>query len=148
MCADAEVMRYIGGGNPLSRTDAWRNLALVLGHWQLRGYGLWAVELRKTGEFIGRIGCWNPEGWPAFEIGWMLLREFWGRGYATEGAHAAVCYAFATLDQPRIISLIRDGNNASVRVAQRLGETYEGRADVMGREAMVYSLARPSNQTF
>jgi RimJ/RimL family protein N-acetyltransferase len=144
MCADAEVMRYIGDGNALSRTDAWRNLALVLGHWQLRGYGLWAVELRETGEFIGRIGCWNPEGWPAFEIGWMLRREFWGRGYATEGARAAIRYAFTELDQPRVISLIRDGNEASVRVAQRLGEAYEGRTEVMGREAMVYSLANSS----
>jgi RimJ/RimL family protein N-acetyltransferase len=148
MCADPKVMRYIGEGNPLSRIDAWRNLALVLGHWQLRGYGLWAVELRETGEFIGRIGCWNPEGWPAFEIGWMLRREFWGRGYATEGARAATRYAFTELDQPRIISLIRDGNDASVRVAERLGESNEGRTEVMGREAMVYTLTRPSGPTF
>jgi RimJ/RimL family protein N-acetyltransferase len=71
----------------------------------------------------------------------MLRREFWGRGYAIEGARAAVQHAFTELDQPRIISLIRDGNDASVRVAQRLGETLEGRTEVMGREAMVYAMA-------
>jgi RimJ/RimL family protein N-acetyltransferase len=114
----------------------------VLGHWQLRGYGLWAVELRTTGEFIGRIGCWNPDGWPGFEIGWTLRREFWGHGYATEGAQAAVQFAFRDLDQSRIISLIQPGNDASVRVAQRLGETREGQIEVMGQQAMVFGLHR------
>lgn len=142
MCADPEVMRYIGSGKTLSRTESWRNMAVVLGHWQLRGYGLWAVELRETGEFIGRIGCWNPEGWPGFEIGWMLRREFWGRGYATEGARAAMQYAFTELDQPRIISLIKPGNDASVRVAERLGEVLTGQLEVTGHDALVYGLRR------
>ncbi|MEO0970591.1 MAG: GNAT family N-acetyltransferase [Cyanobacteria bacterium J06639_18] len=63
MCSDSDVMRYIGTGITLSRAEAWRNMAMIIGHWYLRGYGLWAVEERQTGEMIGRIGCWNPEGW-------------------------------------------------------------------------------------
>lgn len=88
MCGDPEVMRYIGMGKPLSREDAWRNMSMIIGHWQLRGYGMWGVEERQSGEMIGRIGCWQPEGWPGFEIGWSLQRVDWGRGLATEGAKA------------------------------------------------------------
>src|SRR5262245_10650028 len=74
MCGDAEVMRYIAAGQPLNRADSWRSMATMLGHWQLRGYGQWAVEERASGEMVGRIGCWNPEGWPGIEVGWMLRR--------------------------------------------------------------------------
>src|SRR6266511_4421164 len=76
MCADPEVMRYIGDGQPLIRPMAWRNLAMMVGHWSLRGYGLWAAQERSSGVLVGRIGFWNPEGWPGFELGWMLRRSF------------------------------------------------------------------------
>lgn len=74
MCADPDVMRYLGAGQTLSRQDAWRQMAMTIGHWQLRGYGLWAVEERASGELIGRIGVFYPEGWPDVEVGWMLRR--------------------------------------------------------------------------
>ncbi len=86
MCGDAEVMRYLGDGHTFSRAEAWRSMAVVIGHWQLRGFGLWAVEERSTGLLAGRVGCWQPEGWPGLEVGWALRREFWGSGYATEAA--------------------------------------------------------------
>jgi RimJ/RimL family protein N-acetyltransferase len=148
MCADAEVMRYIGPGQPLSREDAWRSLALALGHWQLRGYGLWAVEERASGELVGRIGCWNPEGWPGPEIGWMLRRSSWGHGLATEGARAALRYAFTALRWARALSLIHPDNAASVRVAERLGERFQGRSEVMGRTALVYAINRDRWEQF
>src|SRR5713226_8257785 len=69
ICADPEVMRYLGG-KPLSRLDAWRNMAMMVGHWHLRGYGHWVVEEKASGKFIGRIGFLNAEGWPGFELGW------------------------------------------------------------------------------
>jgi RimJ/RimL family protein N-acetyltransferase len=73
---DPEVARFIGGeGRPFSRAEAWRHLAMVIGHWQLRGYGLWAAVETRTGDVVGRIGFWNPEGWPGFELGWALLRR-------------------------------------------------------------------------
>ncbi len=142
MCADPEVMRYIGDGQPLDRPVAWRNLAMMVGHWSLRGYGLWAAEERSSGALVGRIGFWNPEGWPGFELGWMLRRSFWGRGYATEGARAALRHAFTQLGRPQVISLIRPENAASVRVARRLGERLVGPAEVMGRTALVYRITR------
>jgi RimJ/RimL family protein N-acetyltransferase len=142
MVADPEVMRFIGDGKPLSRPLAWRSLAMVMGHWRLRGYGLWAAEERGSGQLVGRIGFWNPEGWPGFEIGWMLRRQFWGRGYATEGARAALEFGFTHLEQPEVISLIQPENAASIRVAQRLGERLAGRLDVMGQPALLYRITR------
>jgi RimJ/RimL family protein N-acetyltransferase len=142
MCGDPEVYRYIGDGQPLARHMAWRNLATMVGHWSLRGYGLWAAEERSTGVLVGRIGFWNPDGWPGFELGWMLRRAFWGRGYATEGARAALEVAFTQLGQPHVISLIHPENAASIRVARRLGERLVDSTELMGRPALVYRITR------
>ena len=112
MYGDSEVVRYIGSGKPLSRQQSWRSMAMMLGHWQLRGYGMWAVEERQSSEMIGRIGCWQPEGWPGFEIGWMLRRAYWGHGFATEGAKAAMDYAFGEMQKSHVMSLISPENSA------------------------------------
>ena len=143
LCADPQVMRYLGG-KTLDRTEAWRHMAMMIGHWQLRGYGLWAVEEKATGQFAGRIGFLNPEGWPGFELGWTLKREFWGKGYATEGARRALEYAFKELDKQHVISLIHQENLSSMRVAERLGETLEGTATIMGVDVLVYGVDRSS----
>jgi len=142
ICADPEVMRYLGDGRVLSRADAWRQMALIIGHWTLRGYGLWAVEERATGDLIGRLGFFNPEGWPGFELGWMLRRASWGQGYATEGAGRALAHAFTEMGRDHLISLIRPDNRASIRVAERLGERLERRTDLFGQEALVYGIDR------
>jgi RimJ/RimL family protein N-acetyltransferase len=138
MMADPEVTRYLADGQPLGRADAWRQLAVFVGHWTLRGFGMWAVEERATGAFVGRIGCIEPEGWPGFEVGYVLARPFWGRGYGTEGAQAALRYAREVLGRARIISLIRPENVASARVAKRLGATLEGDVDFFGRPTRVF----------
>jgi RimJ/RimL family protein N-acetyltransferase len=142
ICADPEVMRYLGDGKPLTRTEAWRQIAMILGHWQLRGYGLWAVEERRTGALIGRIGFFEPEGWPGFELGWMLRRASWGHGYASEGARCALAHGFTAMGRTHVISLIRPDNQPSIRVAERLGETLEGRTELFGHEALVYGIDR------
>jgi RimJ/RimL family protein N-acetyltransferase len=142
ICADPEVMRYLGEGKVLSRAEAWRQMAMIIGHWQLRGYGLWAVEERRTGALVGRIGLFNPEGWPGLECGWMLAREHWGQGYATEGARRSLAYAFEALGHARVISLIRPGNAASVRVAERIGERLETRTSLYGQPVDVYAISR------
>ena len=68
LVADPVVTQHLGDGRPLVGYDAWRQLAMFAGHWTLRGFGVWAVEERASGAFIGRIGCFEPEGWPGFEI--------------------------------------------------------------------------------
>lgn len=148
MSADPEVMRYLGAtGEPLTRLEAWRQMAMFLGHWQLRGYGVWAVEERASGALVGRIGLFNPDGWPGLECIWTLARGAWGKGFATEGARRALAYAFTELGQPRVISLIRPGNAASVRVAERIGERLEGRVNLFGSEALVYGISREHPRT-
>src|SRR5205823_1048178 len=97
MCADPETMRYIGDGRTLTREETWRAVAGVLGHWVLRGYGLYAVEEKATGQFVGRIGIINPEGWPGMEVGWLIGRQHWNLGYATEGARAVIRMAYEHL---------------------------------------------------
>jgi RimJ/RimL family protein N-acetyltransferase len=138
ICADAEVMRYLGTGATLSRDDSWRAIAGMLGHWQLRGYGMWAVESREDGAFVGRVGFLDPPGWPGFELGWVLGRAHWGRGYATEAARAALDCAFSTLRRDRVIHLIRPGNAPSIRVAARLGARRAGELELLGAQAIVY----------
>lgn len=141
MMADPEVVRFLGG-KTLSRAEAWRTMAMVIGHWQLRGYGFWAVEERASGEMIGRVGCWRPEGWPGLEVGWTLRRAFWCRGFATEAARASVEYAFTNLGQTRVISLIAPENVASIRVAERLGERPRGEWEVFGTRVIIYGVDR------
>ena len=143
MCADPVVMRYLGAGKTLTRHEAWRSMAFFIGHWQLRGYSHWAVEEKATGAMIGRIGFLNPEGWPAFEIGWTLARHAWGKGYATEGAKAALQYAFGSLDQRHVISLIHPDNTPSMKVAERIGETFEGKTRLLDEwDVLVYGIHR------
>ena len=142
MCADPDVMRYLGTGVTLSRDDAWRQIASILGHWQLRGYGMWALESKATGELVGRAGFLNPAGWPGFELGWTLGKAHWGKGYASEAAREALRYGFEVLKRDRVISLIRPGNAPSVRVAEAIGETLAGEVDLLGAKAMVYEVRR------
>jgi RimJ/RimL family protein N-acetyltransferase len=141
ICGDAEVMRFLGG-YAFSRADAWRHMAFLIGHWHLRGFGHWAVEEKASGRVIGRLGFLNPVGWPAFEIGWTLGRESWGKGYAIEGARRALAYAFTEMDKDHVISLIAPENTASIKVAERLGETLEGRTQLFDHEVLIYGIDR------
>lgn len=142
--ADPDVARFISADRqPLSAEDSWRQLAFFIGHWQLRGFGMWAVaEQRRPDVLIGRVGCHQPEGWPDFEIGWALASECWGRGYATEGATAAIRYAFQTLERPRVVSLIDPANTRSIAVAERLGERPAGEWNLRGRTVVIYAIDR------
>jgi len=137
---DPETMRYIGTGEPLDRKTAWRSLAFFLGHWQLRGFGMWAVEDKATGEFIGRVGYYQPDGWPGFELGWTIDRRHWGRGFATEAAKAALKVALPAFGRRHVISLIQPGNAASIRVAEKIGETFEREIDLDGKRVLVYGI--------
>jgi len=141
MCRDPEVMRFIGG-QLLTEIEVWRQMAAIMGHWYFRGYGIWGVEEKSSGKLIGRIGCLNPIGWPAFELGWTLARESWGKGYATEGARRALAYAFTELDQDHVISLIAPANVASAKVAERLGEKVEGETEILGNQVLIYGIGR------
>ena len=104
--SDPDVLRFIGGGAAPTREDAWRHMAMLAGIWTLRGYGQWAVEEKAPGDLVGRCGVWFPEGFPEIEAGWVIDREHWGSGYATEAGREALRQAFATLGVTHVISLI------------------------------------------
>lgn len=129
MMADAEVARFIGGVQ--SPNDAWRTMAAIIGHWHLRGYGFWVVERKEDTAFIGRIGLWQPEGWPGMEVGYALARPYWGKGYATEAAQASLDYGFRNYPVEKLVSTIHPDNHASQRLAGRLGETKGDRFELV-----------------
>jgi ribosomal-protein-alanine N-acetyltransferase len=138
MSADAEVMRYIGDGMTVDRNGAWRTLAGFLGHWRLRGFGMWAIERQCDGAFLGRVGLHHPPYWPALEAGWVLARAAWGQGYAREGAAAALDFARRRLPPQRLLSFIQIGNERSVKVALALGARRDADTDLLGTPVEVY----------
>ncbi len=140
LCNDAEVMRYLGG--IWDEETVWRHLAFMIGHWQLRGYGLFAVIERQSGQFLGRVGYINPAGYPGFEVGWTLARAAWGQGYATEAAQACVDHAFDGLKREDVISLINPGNEPSEAVARRLRETPAEKIQHRGEALRVWRITR------
>ena len=135
--ADPGVVRYTGGVTK-SRAESQRTLERMIRHWDDHGIGLFSAVREEDDQVLGRVGflVWDAESWrhamlrpprgkTETEIGWTLARGHWGRGYATEGATAARDWALQELGLRRLISLIQRGNDASVRVARKLGETLE-----------------------
>lgn len=137
-----DVMRYVGDRKVPSLQDVWRWVAGWIGHWALRGYGQWAIEERSSGRLIGRAGIINPAEWPGAEVGYLLGRAWWGRGYATEAARAAMDWGFKEIAFPDLLSLIDPDNHASVAVATRLGESLRGDVDLWGHRVLVFGISR------
>ncbi|HWA01274.1 MAG TPA: GNAT family N-acetyltransferase [Caulobacterales bacterium] len=122
MMAAPPVARFLTGDQrPQDRAGAWRTLSLFVGHWALRGFGLFAVEEKRTGSFVGRVGLWRPEAWVGLELGWGLAPAYWGRGYALEAARSAGDWAFTRLQADELVSLIHVDNTRSQNLAARLG---------------------------
>ncbi len=140
--AQPAVTRHLGDGTPKDRNDSWRQIAIFAGHWALRGYSHWAVELAETGELIGRAGPWYPEGWPSLEIGWVIDPRHQRRGYATEAGREALAAAW-TLGHDRVVSYVRPGNQASIAVACKLGGTHSETIELSQGPALVFDYPAP-----
>ena len=126
MVADPDVMQKATyDGTPMTQAQAWNWLCLMLGHWHMRGYGIWGVEERSSGVLIGRIGLQFLDWFEDVELVWMLAKPAWGKGYASEGARAAINFGFEILKLPRIAAVIHCENQTSIRLAERLGMTME-----------------------
>jgi len=126
LMSDEVASRFIGGVQ--TRAASWRFMAALAGSWVLKGFSMFSVIEKSTGRWIGRLGPWNPEGWPAPEIGWTLVRAAWGKGYASEGAKAAMDWAFEHLGWEDVIHCIHPDNVNSIALAKRMGSTYRGLA--------------------
>lgn len=137
--ADPEVMQHIGEGQTRDRASSEAMLARFQRHWDEHGFGLWAVVPLGSDEPVGWAGlsvpAFLPAVMPAVEVGWLLARAQWGKGYATEAARAAAAYGFGELGLDRLISLVYLENTASAAVAERLGMTRSEQVDhpVTGR---------------
>ncbi|MEM7728307.1 MAG: GNAT family N-acetyltransferase [Pseudomonadota bacterium] len=120
--SDADTMRFLGGKTK-SPAETWRTMATFLGHHLARGYSFLSVIEKATGDWVGEVGPWYPEGWPDREVGWTLHPAHRGKGYAREAGRAAIDYVRDDLGWPSVIHIIEDGNVGSERVAEALGST-------------------------
>lgn len=152
--SDAETMRFFPA--PLNREASDAVAARIEARFEQQGYGLWALELPATGQFIGFAGLSPmPDGVPGaggVEIGWRLDRHFWHHGYATEAARAAVAVAFDGAQLPELWSMTAVLNEPSQAVMRRIGMVEAGRFDHPRipaghpiRPHVVYHLARPAD---
>lgn len=113
-------------GGPLTEAEAWRQLALEIGHWPMRGYGRWSVIRRDTGTVAGLIGIIHPPAWPEPELGWDLYDGHEGKGFAAEAARAVRAHVYHSLGWTTLISLIDPANTRSAALARRLGARIDG----------------------
>lgn len=119
---DEVATKFVGGTQP--RATAWRSFMTMCGCWHMTGIAMFSVIEKSSGQWVGRLGPWFPEGWPDHEIGWGITRAHWGKGYASEGAAAAMDYAFDVLGWESLIHCIDEANIASQGVAKKLGSAY------------------------
>lgn len=120
--ADEDSARHIGGKQ--SRSVAWRGFVAMVGCWPIRGYSMFSVIEKDSGRWLGRLGPWMPEGWPGTEVGWGLVKDATGQGYASEGARATIDWAFDVLGWQEVIHTITPENAPSKALAAKLGSRY------------------------
>jgi RimJ/RimL family protein N-acetyltransferase len=144
MLADPGTARFITvDGKPvIDEMTGWRHAVVMAGHWTLHGAGMFVVEEKSSGQFVGRVGPWLPPGWPGFEIGWGIAAAFRGKGYATEAARASIDWAFATFEIDQVIHCIDRENIASQGVARRLGAINEREIELFGHLADLWVTRR------
>jgi RimJ/RimL family protein N-acetyltransferase len=152
MWSDPEVVRFLGG-NVAGAPETAAGIDRMLRHWDRHGVGLFSVIRKEDERLVGRVGylLWDPERWESalneelegdleHEIGWTISRAYWNQGYATEAAIACRDHAFGDLGRDRVISLIAPQNVASIRVAEKLGESHERDVELRLGVVRLYSL--------
>lgn len=137
--------RSVHEDGPIGRAMAWRIWASEVGQWPLLGYGPFSVEDRATGAYLGEVGIYNPVGFPEPELGWFVLPEAEGRGYAAEAARAVMAWARASFGWDHLISIIAPGNARSIALALRLGGVHSNRPGVdEGDVVILHDLRAPA----
>lgn len=125
-------------GGPKDPMECWQSLVSRLGHWALRGYGIWHLTERATGAFSGWAGMINAPGWDEPELGWALMADAEGKGLAFEAATAARDFATRHQGLGGMISYIAHANDRSRALAERLGATYEREGALLGKTCQVW----------
>ncbi len=127
---------FVGG--PATRPDCWGIIARILGHWALRGYGYWYIAEKDTDRPIGGCGFINREGWDEPELGWQVWDGAEGRGIAFAAATAARDHGARHFGLDGVISYIAPTNTRSIRLAERLGASFERAGELLGHQCHVY----------
>ncbi len=139
---DAEVMRYIGHGRPLTREETRANLSNIVAAFRRRGFGRWALELKETGALVGYCGLSAGNEEVGVEVAYMLGRGAWGRGLALEAGRASLRYGFERLGVGSIAGLTMSDNRRSRLVLERLGMSFVRDAHFYGFDCVHYSVSR------
>ena len=143
MLADPATARFIvPNGKPVPPEHAWDHAAVMAGHWAIHGIGMFVLEDRATGDFLGRVGPWYPPGWFGMEIGWGVVPEARGKGIALEAAVAATRWAFEHSSVDEVIHCIDDENEGSKKVARRVGAQPREPITLFGRPAIKWISTR------
>lgn len=142
LCADPEVMRYVGDGQTLPRSEVARWINVCRQKYSARGYGTSAVFEKATGEFIGYCGVVRAPGNDFDELIYVFHRSAWGRGYATEVGRAMLGYVFARSSLSKIYATVYADNHASRKVADKLGMMMEKITDPDGEPVVFYASSR------
>ncbi len=133
--------RFMGG--PLNAYEAWMLYAAEIGHWQIRGFGMWMIHDKKTDATLGMAGGWFPAKWPEREIAWIIWPEVAGHGYALEATHAARNYFYNECGWEGAVSYLDPKNLDSIRLAERLGATKDKAASTIDGNDAVYRHPTP-----
>lgn len=136
--------QFVGG--PMQPWQSWGFFGTEMGHWIMRGYGMFVVTHKGDDTPLGIVGHWYPQGWPETEIGWVLFSEdHEGKGIAFEAAQACIDHAWNVLKWDTIVSYIDPNNAASIALAERLGATLDPDAEYCkpGKDGLVYRHPRP-----
>jgi RimJ/RimL family protein N-acetyltransferase len=135
--------RFMGG--PLNAYETWMLYAAEIGHWNIRGYGMWMIHDKETDETLGMAGGWFPAKWPEREIAWIIWPDKAGHGYALESTHAVRRYFYNELGWDGAVSYIDPKNLDSIRLAERLGAVKDKSAPSVDGHDVVYR--HPSPET-
>ncbi len=125
-------------GGPKDALESWSSLANRLGHWAIKGFGLWHLTEKAGGTFVGWAGMIDVPGWAEPELGWTLMAEAEGKGLGYEAANAARAYAARHQGLNGVISYIAHANDRSRTLAERLGATYERDGELLGKKAQIW----------
>jgi RimJ/RimL family protein N-acetyltransferase len=140
--ADPDIGQWVGGVHQ-RLTESVDELGGHLRHQSEHGFGIWAAEERSSGRLVGEVGLQYLEGGPDVEIGWVVARDAWGQGFATEAAAKWLEVGFADLGVDRIVAVVLPANMRSRAIAARLGMREAGTRHAYGTEHVLFEITHP-----
>jgi [ribosomal protein S5]-alanine N-acetyltransferase len=136
--SDPDVIKYLGSGQPAQRDETENALMSIIRHWEIYGFGRWAAICKQTSKLIGYCGLRNFQG--TAELVYLLSKQYWGMGLATEMARASLKFGFEEKKFERIIAMAKLANVASQRVMNKIGMDFQKNTLIFNMEVALYSI--------